>query len=170
MRAGRARNRCLAPISKQAGFTYLALLIVIAVSGLVLASIGELASHAQQREKEVELLFTGDQYRDAIRAFYERSPGGAKRYPQKLEDLLQDSRMPSVQRYLRRLYPDPVTGKADWGLVEAPQGGIMGVYSKSEDEPVKTGAFSKRDEVFAGAGKYSDWKFTYSPAGLAASR
>lgn len=159
MRAGREK-----------GFTYLALLAVIAVSGLVLASMGELASHAQQRDKEAELLFTGDQYREAIRAFYERSPGGAKRYPQKLEDLLQDSRMPSVQRYLRRLYPDPITGKAEWGLVEAPQGGIMGVYSKSEGEPVKTGGFPKADEAFADAGKYSDWKFTYSPAGLAVSR
>jgi type II secretory pathway pseudopilin PulG len=166
MRAGkeigvRARNR---------GFTYLALLAAIAVSGLVLASIGELASHAQQREKEAELLFTGDQYRQAIRAYYERSPGGAKRYPQKLEDLLQDSRMPSVQRYLRRIYPDPITGKSQWGLVEAPQGGIMGVYSESEDEPVKSGGFSKLDEAFAGSAKYSDWKFTYSPAGLSASR
>jgi hypothetical protein len=46
----------------------------------------------------------------------------------------------------------------------------MGVYSESEDEPVKSGGFSKLDEAFAGSAKYSDWKFTYSPAGLSASR
>ena len=157
---------------KQRGFTYLLLLAVIAVSGAALAAMGQLASHARQREKEAELLFVGDQYRDAIHSYYERSPGGAKRYPQKLEDMLQDVRVPTVQRYLRRLYRDPITGKADWGLVQAPQGGIMGVYSLSEDAPVKTGAFPRADAAFEDPAvtKYSDWKFTYSPSGLPASK
>ena len=161
---------------RQRGFTYLLLLAVIAVSGAALAAMGQLASHARQREKEAELLFVGDQYRDAIHSYYERSPGGAKRYPQKLEDMLQDVRVPTVQRYLRRLYRDPITGKPDWGLVQAPEGGIMGVYSLSEEPPVKTGGFSKANQAFDGAEKYSDWKFTYAPAvpaspnGLPASR
>jgi type II secretory pathway pseudopilin PulG len=155
---------------KQQGFTYLALLIVVAVAGAVLAAIGELASHAGQREKEADLLFAGHQFRDAIAAYYERSPGGAKRYPQKLEDLLEDRRYATTQRYLRRIYRDPLTGGREWGLVEAPNGGIMGVYSKSEEPPVKTGAFSKSDEAFTGAVQYADWKFTYSPTGLAASQ
>jgi type II secretory pathway pseudopilin PulG len=159
-------NRALTPISKQGGFTYLALLIAVAVGGAVLASIGELTSHAQQREKESELLFVGQQYREAIRAYYERSPGGAKRYPKKLEDLLADSRYPTAQGYLRRPYPDPITGKPDWGLVEAPGGGIMGVYSPSEAPPIKTGGFSKRDESFSDAARYADWKFFYAPAAL----
>jgi type II secretory pathway pseudopilin PulG len=161
---------------KQEGFTYLALLIAVAVGGAVLAAVGELTSHAQQREKEAELLFVGQQYREAIRAYYERSPGGAKRYPKKLEDLLSDSRYPVAQRYLRRPYSDPMTGKADWGLVDAPEGGIMGVYSLSEAPPIKSGGFSKRDESFGGAARYADWKFFYSatalssPTGLGVSR
>ena len=151
-------------------------MITVAVGGAVLASIGELTSHAMQRDKEAELLFVGQQYRQAIGAYYERSPGGAKRFPQKLED----KRYPNVQRYLRRPYPDPVTGKPDWGLVEAPGGGIMGVYSRSEAPPVKTGGFFKRDESFNEALRYADWKFFYaaptpltaapSPTGLDASR
>ena len=156
----------------QGGFTYLVLLAVIAVSGAALAAMGELASHAQQREKEAELLFVGDQYRDAIRSYYERSPGGAKRYPQSLEDMLQDARVPTVQRHLRRLYRDPVSGQPNWGLVQAPEGGIMGVYSLSEQPPLKTGGFAQADQAFEAPGieKYSDWKFTYSPPGLPASR
>jgi type II secretory pathway pseudopilin PulG len=152
------------------GFTYLALLIVIAVGGAVLAAIGQLTSHAQQREKEAELIFAGHQFRQAIAAYYERSPGGAKRYPQKLEDLLEDRRYPNVQRYLRKLYRDPMSGRADWGVVEAPSGGIMGVYSQSAEPPVKSGNFSKADETLVGATRYSDWKFVYSPAGLAVSQ
>jgi type II secretory pathway pseudopilin PulG len=163
MTAGR-RNRGQAPISRsgQKGFTYLALMITVAVGGAVLASIGELTSHAMQRDKEADLLFVGQQYRQAIAAYYERSPGGAKRFPQKLDDLLQDKRYPNVQRYLRRPYPDPITGKTDWGLVEAPGGGIMGVYSLSDAPPVKNGGFFKRDESFNDALRYADWKFFYA--------
>jgi type II secretory pathway pseudopilin PulG len=153
---------------RQRGFTYIALLLIVAVSGALLAAAGGFASHERQREKETDLIFAGDQYRDAIRSYYERSPGGAKTYPQKLEDLLQDARVPATLRHLRRLYLDPVTGSPGWGLVEAPQGGIMGVYSLSEDAPVKTGGFSKADETFADSPKYSGWKFTYVPAGTPA--
>ena len=138
-------------------------MIAVAVGGGVLAAIGEFASHAQQREKEAELLFAGHQYRQAIAAYYERSPGGVKRFPQKLEDLLEDKRYPTTQRYLRKLYRDPASGKADWGLMEAPGGGIMGVYSLAQIKPVKSGGFLREDETFAGAATYGDWKFFYAP-------
>ena len=52
---------------------------------------------------------------------------------------------------------------AEWGLIEAPGGGIMGVYSLSEAPPVKSGGFSKPDESFADALRYADWKFFYAP-------
>jgi len=154
---------------KQKGFTYLALMLAVALTGGALAAVGELSSRAAQREKEAELLFIGREFRSAIAAYYERAPGGAKRYPQKLEDLLEDKRHPVVQRYLRRIYADPLTAKAEWGLVDAPEGGIMGVHSLSADAPVKTGGFDKADEALAGAASYADWKFTYSP-GLPAAR
>ncbi|HEX5477621.1 MAG TPA: type II secretion system protein [Burkholderiales bacterium] len=156
-------RRTTAGKGRQQGFTLLAMLIAVAATGALLAAFAELTSHVRQREKEAELLFVGHQYRAAIASYYERSPGGAKRYPQKLEDLLKDERYPALERHLRRLYRDPVTGSADWGLVKAPEGGIMGVYSRSEAEPVKTGNFDPADERFADAGRYRDWKFTYSP-------
>src|SRR3954469_24253045 len=43
-------------VGKSGGFTYLLVLIFVAAVGVGLAGIGELTSHADQREKEVELL------------------------------------------------------------------------------------------------------------------
>ena len=161
------RVRALTPNS-QKGFTYLAALIAVGVLGAVLAAAGEMASHASKREKEAELLFVGQQYRQAIASYYERSPGGAKRYPPALEDLLQDRRVPTLQRHLRKLYKDPVTG-ADLAVMEAPGGGIMGVFSRSEAAPAKTGNFAKRDEGLADAASYAEWKFFYQPQELSAA-
>ena len=147
------------------GFTYVALLIAVAVIGIGLAAVGPVSHTFQMREKEGELLFVGDEFRRAIALYYERSPGGLKQYPRKLEDLLRDERYPNVQRYLRKIYADPVTGKREWGLVEAPGTGITGVYSLSELPPVKTANFPVLYQSFRTAGKYSDWKFVYVPGG-----
>jgi type II secretory pathway pseudopilin PulG len=157
--------RLTAAGNSQRGFTYLAVLITVATMGGALAAAGQLSSHAAQREKEAELLFIGEQYRQAIASYYERSPGGAKRYPQRLEDMLEDKRMPVVRRHLRKLYADPVTGQP-MATMEAPGGGIMGVFSPSEAAPVKTGNFSKRDGDLADAASYAQWKFFYQPEAL----
>ena len=146
------------------GFTYIGLLIIVAVMGMGLATFGELYSRSAQREKERELLFVGNEYRQAIASYYQKSPG-EKSYPKKLEDLLEDKRFPMPVRHLRRLYPDPITGSNDWGLVEPTKGaGIVGVYSPSEASPVKSGNFSARDARFEGTEKYKDWVFSYSPS------
>ena len=147
---------------RQQGFTYLSLLLIVAAMGVGLAAFGELASHAAQREKEAELLFVGDAYREAIGRYYESSPAGNKVYPRSLEQLLKDERFAFTRRHLRRLYRDPVTGK-DWAVVEAPEGGIMGVRSASEAQPSKSANFPAGYEVFEGAQRYADWQFVYTP-------
>jgi type II secretory pathway pseudopilin PulG len=149
----------------QRGFTYLGMLIIVALMGTGLVAFGELYSHAAQRDKERELLFIGEQFRDAIASYYNKSPG-VKVYPKKLEDLLEDNRFPMPQRHLRRVYRDPMTGAKEWGLVEAPGGGFMGVHSLSEETPVKSGNFSAKTQDFEGAEHYTKWMFTYSPSGL----
>jgi type II secretory pathway pseudopilin PulG len=145
------------------GFTLAGALIVTALLGAGLAAYGEIASHAAQRDKERELLFVGHQFRQAIATYYERTPGAVKRFPEKLDDLLQDKRHPMPQRHLRRLYADPMTGKREWGLVSAPEGGIMGVYSLSAAKPIKSGGFLSRDSAFSEAAGYSDWQFIHLP-------
>jgi len=142
------------------GFTYVGFLIFLAVAGAGMAAFGELASHVAQREKEAELLFRGNAYRAAVESYYSKE----QRYPQSLEQLLEDKRFPMPVRHLRKLYPDPMTGAADWALLEAPGGGLMGVHSRSEAAPIKSGNFSAKDEAFADAKSYAEWKFFYQPS------
>jgi type II secretory pathway pseudopilin PulG len=143
-----------------AGFTYLTVLVVVAVLGGGLALVGEVWHTVAMREREAELLYVGDQYRRAIGRYYLNGP---RQYPRALEDLLKDPRRPGTERYLRRLYPDPITGK-EWGLLKAPDGGILGIHSQSSDAPLKNAGFRVRDQAFEGALKYSDWQFVYAPS------
>lgn len=145
------------------GFTYIALLIAVALLGVGLVAGSEVWSQSRQREKERELLFIGNQFRQAIALYYQRTPGAVKRYPEKLQDLLEDKRYLVKQRHLRKIFVDPLTGKPEWGLVAAPGGGIMGVYSRSTEKPVKTAGFAEADQAFAGAQRYSQWRFIYQP-------
>jgi type II secretory pathway pseudopilin PulG len=149
--------------SRQGGFTYLALLFSVALSGAALAAVGTWWSHERQREKEAELLDIGNQFRRAIANYYERSPGTVKRYPRKLEELVFDTRYLTIQRHLRRVYRDPVTGEAKWGIVTAPDGGIMGVHSLSEMKPIKTAGFGVHNADLADKSRYSEWRFVYYP-------
>ncbi|MBI5438954.1 MAG: type II secretion system protein [Nitrosomonadales bacterium] len=147
----------------QSGFTYLSVLFLVAVMGIALAATGMLWSTAQQREKERELLLVGDQLRKAIGQYYEKSPGAVKKYPNTLNDLLKDERQLATQRYLRKIFIDPMTRTNKWGLVQAPEGGIMGVYSLSENRPLKTANFSEANLALEGRIKYSEWLFVYTP-------
>jgi type II secretory pathway pseudopilin PulG len=150
------------------GFTYLGIIFVIGLMGVLLASTGTIWSQSAQREKEKELIHVGNQFQRAIGRYYERSPGTVKRYPQSIEDLLYDKRYLSTQRYLRRMHTDPMTGKPEWGYVRAPDGGIMGVYSTSQAEPIKFANFRVGNERFAQAKRYAEWQFVYVPVAPAA--
>lgn len=147
----------------QSGFTFLGLLFFIAVLGIGMATTGVVWYQDAQRDKECELLFIGDQFRKAIGNYYERTPGTVKAYPKNLEDLLQDKRYVTTQRYLRRIYPDPMTGDSEWGMVRGPDGTIIGIYSQSQTRPIKTARFKAEDAPFQQAQQYTDWKFVYVP-------
>jgi type II secretory pathway pseudopilin PulG len=172
-----SRNKALTPMSSivppasspassltgQRGFTYLALMIIVMVLGMGLAAFGTIYSQTAQRDKEAELLFVGEQFRSAIESYYLKGPGD-RAYPKSLDDLVEDKRFPMPMRHLRRVYPDPITGTSDWGLVEMPNhGGIMGVFSKSEAKPIKQSSFSTAQAPFEDADSYTKWTFTYSP-------
>ncbi len=153
--------------SKQQGFAYLWTLMLVAFMGIGLAIGGDLYATSLQREKERELLFVGHQFRAAIERYMKANAGGVQGvYPASLDDLLKDPRFPGMQRYLRRIYRDPITGKSEWGPVMQ-NGRLVGVYSLSERAPIKQDNFDDADRTFRHKQRYADWKFTY-PADLSA--
>ena len=152
---------------KFAGFTYLTILFVVAIMGVGLALVGHVWETSAKREREAELLQVGNEYRKAIGRYYLSGP---QKYPRALSDLVMDPRQPGVVRHLRKLYPDPVTGKDEWGLVRSDDGGVAGVYSLSQDAPLKSAGFALRDAAFEGKTRYSDWQFIYAPAAQAGTK
>ena len=155
---------------RQGGFTYLLVLFFVAIMAAGLAAVGDLWSTSRQREREVELLFAGNAIREAIGAYYAATPGPLKQYPLSLENLLKDPRFPDTRRYLRQVYPDPMHGKAEWVLIKAPEGGIMGIASPSERAPMKRAGFRVPNREFEDQAirlkdklRYRDWEFVYVP-------
>ena len=142
------------------GFTYIGLLVILVIIGISLGAAGKYWQNVIQRDKEEELLFRGDQYKQAIDRYYGAVPGKPQ-YPRRIEDLLQDSRTPVTKRHLRRQYKDPITGE-DFALILGvdPAGKyIMGVHSTSQKTPLKQSNFPDDYQDFAGKEKYSDWQF-----------
>lgn len=148
---------------KQEGFSYLIALFLVAVLSILTVRAMENVATTARREKEAALMAIGMEYRRAILLYYENSPGTAKAYPKSLSDLLLDDRATKIARPLRRLYRDPITNQADWGLVKTQDGGVMGVYSLSTGKPMKHKGFPPELSYFEVATTYQDWKFSYQP-------
>lgn len=127
--------------------------------GIGLMAAEDVWSVARQREREKELLFVGDQYREAIRRYYVGAPPGTARVlPPSVKVLLSDDRYPVPVRHLRRAYPDPITGKSEWGMVRV-NDQILGVYSLSEKKPMKQAGFVPLHQAFKDAETYRQWVF-----------
>jgi type II secretory pathway pseudopilin PulG len=148
------------PLGTHCGYTYIGLLVIVVILGLMLTVVARVWSTTEQREREAQLLWIGHAYRMAISSYVAMG----HQYPLTLEVLLTDDRSPVPKRYLRQLYADPMTGKADWTLIMNPSGqGIMGVASSSKATPIKRKGFDLIDAAFADTDCYCDWKFIYLP-------
>ena len=147
-------------VGLQRGYTYIGLLVIVVIFGLMLTVVSRVWTMTVQREREAQLLWVGHAYRNAIASYYVH--GG--QFPQSLQQLLQDDRSPVPVRHLRQLYPDPMTGAADWTLISDPTSQhIMGVASSSKATPIKRKGFELGDAVFADTDCYCSWQFVYWP-------
>jgi type II secretory pathway pseudopilin PulG len=144
------------------GFTYIGLLVAVAILGFGLAAAGTVWRTAAQHERERDLLDIGHAFKAAIGSYYRA--GG--RFPQTLEDLVEDKRWPEPHRHLRRIYRDPMTGTAEWTLIQVEGIGITGVASTAAGQPLKRAGFSADETGFEDATCYCDWQFVYNPRAL----
>ena len=77
------------------------LLVAIGMMGIVMSMVLPSWRTFAKREKETELVFRGEQYMRAIELYQRQFPGA---YPTDLESLVE-------QKFLRRIYLDPLTGE-----------------------------------------------------------
>lgn len=158
------------PARKLDGFTFIGLMIilcVLSIAALATLSVAEFSAH---RAAENELIQIGNEFSRAFESYYRQSPGAIGRYPMKLDDLVKDPRYPEVKRHLRRIYRDPLTTEKKWGLIAAPGGGIMGIYSLSKQATIRSKppenvlhTYPENDVTLEG---YSSWRFGYVPIPL----
>ena len=94
--------------SPASGYSLVMVVMLITVMNIVVAIALPLWSGMIKRDKEEELISRGLQYAEAIRVFQRRFG----RLPVKLDELIKVE-----PRSIRRLWEDPMTGKADWVLI-----------------------------------------------------
>jgi len=154
VRAGIRRGR-------QAGFTYLGLIIFVTIIGLMGAATLKIGALLQRAAAEEELLDIGAAFSAALDSYAAATPQGASPYPPSLKELLKDPRVPGVRRHLRKIFVDPLTGKAEWGVVYLGDGttGVVAVHSLSTARPLKVANFDSRFAGLDNADTISAWRF-----------
>ena len=142
------------------GFSYLGVLILVAVLGLVGTASVKLAAVQHRRFAEQALLETGAAFSQALASYARATPAGQADAPPSLQDLLRDPRFPGTVRHLRKIYVDPMTGGNDWGLErDSDDASIISVFSLSCGKPIKIAGFDGRFPDFNGKPFYREWKF-----------
>jgi type II secretory pathway pseudopilin PulG len=154
---------------RQRGFTLIAVMLAMVLLALASQGVMFLVSQQAQREREAQLLRTGQDIARAIGSYYESSPGSVKVFPRELEDLIEDRRFITVKRHLRELYEDPVA-RRPWETLRVQDGAIEGVYSSAQQSPIRTGPIDLPGLHLNAAARYSDWKFVYVPAAASTSQ
>lgn len=147
------------PLKRQSGMIYVALLLVIVLIGGLSAVGLTVAQTLQQRSAEAELLAIGLEFRNALQSYAESTPNGLPNTPAALSELLRDPRSPGVKRHLRRLYHDPFTGKAEWGIVRGADQRIFGIHSLSNTPTFKRENFPSELASLSGSQRHADWIF-----------
>jgi len=154
---------------RQSGFTYLGLIIFVAIIGLVGAATLKIGSLLQRAAAEEELLEIGAAFSAALDSYAAATPRGASPYPPSLAELLKDPRSPAVLRHLRKVYVDPLTGKAEWGIVYLGSGetGVVAIHSLSTARPLKIANFDSRFKGLDNKEIVSEWRFSAGERSLA---
>src|SRR5947209_4190191 len=112
---------------RESGFALLLIFLMAAVLAISLYMEIPRVAFDAQRQKEQLLIERGEQYKRAIQVFVRKN----NRWPGKIEDLESTNN----QRFLRRRYVDPMTGKDEWRMIHI-QNGVLtdSVTTKKKDQ------------------------------------
>ena len=155
-RAGGYDLRSTRP-TRQRGAILLLVLVWMSILPLLLLAAADGWEMRLRHERETELLFIGGEFARALASYQNSHPSGAS--PASLDDLLRDRRGLVERHHLRRLYYDPITGRNTWGLKYAPDKRIEGIYSLSDQAPLKQAGFPKALQGLEKKSSYRDWVF-----------
>jgi type II secretory pathway pseudopilin PulG len=88
------------------GYVLLAVIFLTVILLISLAIAAPKVAKSIQRDKDLETIHRGEQYKRAIKLYYQKFGS----YPTSIDQLVQTNQM----RFLRKKYTDPLTGKDDW--------------------------------------------------------
>jgi type II secretory pathway pseudopilin PulG len=110
--------------SGEEGFILIAVLFLVALVLIALAVAAPRMAKSIQRDKEIEAVHRGEQYKRAIQLYYRKFG----RYPSSIDQLVDTNNI----RFLRKKYTDPITGKSDWRLIHPGQAKVppMGFFGQ----------------------------------------
>lgn len=124
------------PGSDERGFAMLLVFVMAAAVAIMLYLELPRVAFEAQRAREEMLIERGEQYQRAIQLYVRKM----KKYPQRLEDLENTNQV----RFLRRRYPDPMTGDEEWRLIQIEGGVYKNSFTKKppSDEKKSVNTFT----------------------------
>ena len=187
VRANTAENAAESPNLDDGGYILAVLLVGMAIAAVWLTASLPAWRQQEQREREADLIFRGEQYARAIALYYAKNN---RTFPTDFDTLV-------TQHYLRKKWKDPVTGD-DFAPLYAGQATTPGVGSSNpnsgrsgpgatapQGQPVRNGQPGTSTGQFGGTGgiqgvvskstaasikvyngqqEYDQWLFSYQTA------
>ena len=99
------------------GYAFVVLIVSMTVMLIALAAALPSVYHENQREKEEELIFRGNEYARAIWLFQRQF----QRYPKSLDELIRTNNL----RFLRHAYKDPMSTNGKWRFIHVGANGAL---------------------------------------------
>ena len=146
-------------LQQEDGFLLLGVLFMILVILLVLSLAAPKMAEDLRRDKEIETIHRGQQYVRAIQ-IYNAKYG---RYPNTIDQLIKSDN----QRFLRKRYLDPMTGKDDWRIIHNGEQKVpaMGLFGQALQQTGLTPGLTNSNGVAGSTGSSSPFGSSGSSIG-----